>query len=215
MNFILKAGPVIIPILLGSVIGLAIILERLWFFKIATKINAGNFSERIFYYVRRGEIREAIAFCNEHIRYPLALIFRTGLERKALTSQEIEKAMEREGNNQALELERYMGALATIAAIEPLLGFLGTITGLIKAFMHWEQAGANITVSDLASGIYEAMITTAAGLGIAIPLFIVYNYFVARTRVITQEWTDYSLRLGEIIASTKKMGIIGYEDKGT
>jgi biopolymer transport protein ExbB len=204
MNFLLKAGPVIIPIVLGSIVGIAIILERFWFFKTTTRIKPGSFSERIFHHVKKGEVQDAITFCNQHVRYPLAYIFRTGLERWSLSSQEIEKAMEREGNNQALELERFMGALATIAAIEPLLGFLGTITGLIKAFMNWEQAGANITVGTLAGGIYEAMITTATGLGVAIPLFIVYNYFVARTRIITQEWTDYSLRLNEAIVGAKK-----------
>jgi len=204
MNFILKAGPVIIPILLGSIIGLAIILERIWFFRRTTKTNPRSFSERIFYSVRRGDLQGAISSCNEYIKYPLAIIFKTGLERWALSSQEIEKAMEREGNNQALELEKFMGALATIAAIEPLLGFLGTITGLIKAFMSWEQAGANITVSALASGIYEAMITTATGLAVAIPLFIVYNYFVARIMVLTQGWTDYSLKLSEVIVGVKK-----------
>ena len=206
MHFLLKAGPVIIPILLGSLLGLSIIIERLWFFKIATRVNPASFSERIFYYVRKADFQSAIVFCNEHIRYPLAHIFRTGLERWPLSSQEIEKAMEREGNNQALELERFMGALATIATIEPLLGFLGTITGLIRAFMSWEQAGANITVSVLASGIYEAMITTATGLIVAIPLFIVYNYFIARIKIITQGWTDYSLRLSEVIVGTKKEG---------
>lgn len=204
MHFLFKAGPVIIPILLGSVLGVAIIFERIWFFRSRTKLDNHSFSERIFYYTRRGDIQSAVSFCNEQIKYPLATIFRTGLERWVLGTQDIEKAMEREGNNQALELERYLGALATIAAIEPLLGFLGTITGLIRAFMSWEQAGANITVSVLASGIYEAMITTAAGLIVAIPVFIVYNYFVARIRVITQVWTDYSLKLSEVIAGAKK-----------
>ena len=205
MNFIVKGGPVIIPILLGSIVGLAIVLERLWFLR-KIKINAGAFSERIFYYVKTGDLQSSIAFCNENIRYPMARIFKTGLERQALSPQEIEKAMEGEGNNQALEMERYLGALATIVGIEPLMGFLGTITGLIKAFMSWEQAGANITVSALAAGIYEAMITTAAGLMIAIPLYIVYNYFIARIKLITQEWTDYSLRLVEVIGEFKRSG---------
>jgi biopolymer transport protein ExbB len=205
MNFIVKGGPVMIPILLGSIVGLAIVLERVWFLW-KTKINVAAFSERVFYYIRTGDPRSSIAFCNENIKYPLASIYKTGLERYNLSPQEIEKAMEGEGNNQALEMERYLGALATIVGIEPLLGFLGTITGLIKAFMSWEHAGANITVSALAAGIYEAMITTAAGLMIAIPLYIVYNYFIARIKLITQEWTDYSLKLVEVIGEFKRGG---------
>ena len=211
MNFIVKGGPVIIPILLGSIVGLAIVLERWWFFHKISRFNIRAFSERVFYYLKTGDFNSALTFCDENrirsgIKYPLPFIFKTGLERQALSPQEIEKAMEGEGNNQALEMERYLGALATIVGIEPLMGFLGTITGLIKAFMSWEQAGANITVSALAAGIYEAMITTAAGLMIAIPLYIVYNYFIARIKLITQEWTDYSLRLVEVIGEFKRSG---------
>ena len=209
-----------IPILLGSIVGLAIVLERWWFFHKISRFNIRAFSERVFYYLKTGDFNSALTFCDENmirhgrflffwrwqIKYPLPFIFKTGLERQALSPQEIEKAMEGEGNNQALEMERYLGALATIVGIEPLMGFLGTITGLIKAFMSWEHAGANITVSALAAGIYEAMITTAAGLIVAIPLYIVYNYFIARIKLITQEWTDYSLRLVEVIGELKRSG---------
>ena len=77
--------------------------------------------------------------------------------------------MEREGDEQVQYLEQYLGALIIIIGVEPMLGFLGTIIGLIRAFMAWELLGSNITVSALASGIYQAMITTAAGLIVAIP----------------------------------------------
>ena len=206
MNFIIKGGPVLIPILLGSFVGLAIVLERFCFFR-KININVVAFSERVFYHIKTGDVQSSIVFCNENTKYPLASIFKTGLERYNLSSQEIEKAMEGEGNNQALEMERYLGALATIVGIEPLLGFLGTVTGLIKAFMSWEHAGANITVSALAAGIYEAMITTAMGLSIAIPLYITYNYFIARIKVITQEWTDYSFKLVEVIGEQKRVAV--------
>jgi biopolymer transport protein ExbB len=105
-----------------------------------------------------------------------------------------------------LKIEKYLGALASVISIEPLLGFLGTITGLIKAFMAWEHAGANITVNALASGIYQAMITTAAGLIVAIPLFLCYNYFVSRIKYISNELTNHSIQFLELIIELKEAG---------
>jgi len=96
--------------------------------------------------------------------------------------------------------------LVSISSIEPLLGFLGTITGLIRAFMSWEQAGPNVTVSALAAGIYEAMITTAAGLIIAIPLYLCYNYFMSRIKVTANELTNHAIQLLEVIAEMNKDG---------
>jgi biopolymer transport protein ExbB len=112
--------------------------------------------------------------------------------------------LEQAGNNQVQKLEKFLGALVSIIGIEPLLGFLGTITGLIRAFMSWERAGANVTVSVLAGGIYEAMITTAAGLIIAIPLYLCYNYFISRIKFISNELSNHSIQLLEVIAETKE-----------
>jgi biopolymer transport protein ExbB len=115
----------------------------------------------------------------------------------------LEKILEQVGNNQIQKLEKRLGALATITSIEPLMGFLGTITGLIRAFMSWEQAGANVTVNSLASGIYEAMITTAVGLIVAVPLFLCYNYFIGRIKVIANDLTNHAIQLSELLAEER------------
>ena len=142
--------------------------------------------------------------CDKNIDYPVAAIFKIGIERRNSPADRLEKILEQAGNNQIQRLEKRLGALASVIGIEPLLGFLGTITGLIRAFMSWEQAGANITVNVLALGIYEAMITTAAGLMVAIPFYLCYNYFISRIKYSATELNNYALQLIEVISETKE-----------
>lgn len=202
-DLILKGGPVMIPIILGSILGLAIVLERFWTFA-SLKLNSFEFVENVFRYLKSNEIEKALELCHQHIRHPLAKIFKIGIERRSLPSDRLEKILEQVGNNQIQKLEQYLGALVSIISIEPLLGFLGTITGLIKAFMSWENAGANVTVSILAAGIYEAMITTAAGLMIAIPLYLFYHYFIGRIKNVSNELTNHCIQLLEAIHEIKE-----------
>jgi biopolymer transport protein ExbB len=137
------------------------------------------------------------------MRYPIAATLKVGIEKRTFASHEIEKALERAGNTQMKELEKYIGGLISIIGIEPLLGFLGTITGLIKAFMSWEMAGSDITVSQLAAGIYEAMITTAAGLIVAVPFYLACNFIISKIKYISYELSDSSMRLVEAITEAK------------
>ena len=181
-DFILKGGPVMIPILLGSIIGVAIVLERGWLF---WKLRGGSarLTEEVLALVRAGQATEALARC-QAASSPMAHVLATGLEHAELESVELERVMQHEGERVVQQLERHLGGLSAIISIEPLLGFLGTITGLIRSFRAWERAGAEVTVSNLAAGIYEAMLTTAAGLIVAIPLYLAYNYFVQRIKAM-------------------------------
>ena len=192
-----------LPIILGSIFGLAIVIERFWVFR-GMKLNTFDFIQAVFTDIKEGKIKDALALCDKHINHPLGVIFRIGIERRNLPLERLEKVLEQAGNNQIQKLEKFLGALVSIIGIEPLLGFLGTITGLIRAFMSWERAGANVTVSVLAGGIYEAMITTAAGLIIAIPLYLCYNYFISRIKVISNELSNHCIQLLEVIAETKE-----------
>lgn len=199
---IIKGGPVMIPIILGSILGLAIIIDKLWtLFRI--RMDAEKFTSTIISKVRAGHFDEAVAICSRNMRYPVAVTLRAGIEKRRLEPHEIEKVLERVGNSQVKNLERYIGGLISIIGIEPLLGFLGTITGLIRAFMVWEKAGSNITVSQLASGIYEAMITTAAGLIIAVPYYLICNYIISRIKYVSYELSDSSMQLVEALAEVK------------
>jgi len=188
-----KGGPVMIPILLGSFIGAAIICSRLielW--KLESDTRA--FGDEVTGLVRRGRLREALDRCHT-TGHPVAGVLQVGLEHHQLSAGEIERLMEHAANLEVRRLERYLGGLASIIVVEPLLGFLGTITGLIRAFRAWERAGSEITVSALAAGIYEAMMTTAAGLLIAIPLYVLYNYIVGRIKSIAHDMTDRGTEL--------------------
>lgn len=203
MIWIIKGGPVMIPIICGSILGLAIIIYKLWQLS-AVRMDAGKFTDNIIAKVRAGRFDDAAKVCSDNIRYPLAVTLKAGIEKRDLPSHEIEKALERVGNTQVNRLERHIGGLISIIGIEPLLGFLGTITGLIKAFLSWEKAGSGVTVSQLAAGIYEAMITTATGLAIAVPFYLICNFIISRIKYISYELSDSSMQLVEAIAEAKR-----------
>lgn len=203
-QFIVKGGPVMIPIIIASIFGLAIVLERLWVFRKIGTVNSYEFVQDIFRNIKSGNTKSAMQLCEENIKHPIAAVFRLGLERRLLPMERLEKILEQDGNNQMEKLGKFLGALASIISIEPLLGFLGTIVGLIQAFMSWEKAGANITVNALAGGIYQAMITTAAGLIIAIPLYLFYNYFINRIKHISNSLNNHVIQFVVLLSETKE-----------
>ena len=196
-----------IPILLGSVVAMALALERLWFFwKI--RLDTEAFSERVFSLIRSQEARAAVEMC-ANSSHPLAAIFRAGLEHADEESSEVERVMEREGNRQLQKLEKNLNVLVMVIGVEPLLGFLGTIIGLIQAFMTWERFSTSVTVSTLAGGIYQAMITTAAGLIIAIPYFVVYHFFIGKVSAISHELNHYGDELVSILRKANSKTVLG------
>jgi biopolymer transport protein ExbB len=199
---IIKGGSIMIPIILLSIAGLAIILERLWtLWKI--RLDIPEFARQVFLLLQKGQSQRALELC-ETVRHPIADVFKLGILNRTLKREEIESMMEREGEEQIQYLEQYLGALIIIIGVEPMLGFLGTIVGLIKAFMAWEQLGSNITVGALAAGIYQAMITTAAGLIVAIPYYVLYHLIVGKIKSHAQEMTYYGNELIDILAKPKE-----------
>jgi len=194
-----------IPIILGSVIALAIILERFWtLWRI--RLNILQFAQEIFLYMERKQFQKAMDRCAK-VRHPIADVFKLGIVNRDLRREEVESMMEREGDEQIQYLERFLGALMIIIGVEPMLGFLGTIVGLIQAFMTWEQLGTNITVSALAAGIYQAMITTAAGLIVAIPAYILYHLIMGKIKSHAQEMTYYGNELLDLLSQTREGGV--------
>ena len=205
IELIIKGGPVMIPIIFLSIVALALILERLWrLWRI--RLNISQFAQEIFLYLERGHLQKAVERCKS-VRHPIGDLFQVGILNRNMRRDDLEKLMEREGEEQIHDLERYLGGLLIIVGIEPMLGFLGTITGLIRAFMTWEQLGTNITVNALAAGIYEAMITTAAGLIIAIPYYIVYHLIIGKIKGYAHEMSYYGNELLDLLARAKEVGI--------
>ncbi len=204
ISLMMKGGTMMVPIILGSIIALAIVLERFWtLWKI--RLNLPRFSREIFDYLERGQIQKALERC-ARVRHPMGDLFKLGILNRHLPRNEIEAMMEREGDEQIQYLERYMGALIIIVGVEPMMGFLGTIVGLIQAFMTWEQMGTNITVNALAGGIYQAMITTAAGLSVAIPGFILYHLIMGKIKHHAQEMTYYGNELLDLLSQNQEGG---------
>lgn len=204
LHLFLKGGPIMWPIAAGSIIGFTIVIAKFWAFR-QIRLNIFEFVQEIFKKLKAEKIDKALELCNKYKHNPLAAVFKIGIERRELPLGRLEKILEQAGNNQIQKLEKFTGGLVSIIGIEPLLGFLGTITGLIRAFMSWEKAGANITVNVLAGGIYEAMITTAAGLMAAIPLYLCHNYFISRIKFIANDITNHCIQLLEVIAEIKEM----------
>jgi biopolymer transport protein ExbB len=182
--FILKGGPVMIPIIGLSIIALAIILAKfceLWRFR----VRLDGLTQRLTHLARDGDLPIALHVCQEE-NAPVGQLFAEAILYRSLERGEITRRLERLGGEVVASLESYLGALAGIIGVEPMLGFLGTMIGLIRAFMSWEALGERITISLLAGGIYQAMITTAAGLSIAIPYYLVYNHLVTRIKNLTR-----------------------------
>jgi biopolymer transport protein ExbB len=192
-NIIVKGGWVMVPIILGSIIALGLAIERgmlLW----KIRLNAQSFAEGIFSLIREGRVEAAVERCAATIG-PLGRVFGAGLERRNGDAAEIESAMEHVGNDEVARLEKNMPVFMIVVGVEPMLGFLGTIIGLIKAFMAWEKAASSVTVEQLAAGIYQAMITTAGGLLVAIPFYIIYSIYMGRIGTIARELNHYGEEL--------------------
>ncbi len=196
LALIIKGGWVMVPIIALSVVALAILLERVWVLR-SIRLNLPVFTQEILLLVQRGREQEALARCRD-VRHPIGRLFSLAIANKGLKREGLERMLEREGGEQIRRLERRLPGLLVIIGVEPMLGFLGTIVGLIKAFMDWEALGANITVSTLAAGIYQAMITTAGGLIVAIPYYICYHLLLAS---VERHARDMSTAGDEIIGA--------------
>ncbi len=176
--FFQKGGPFMWPLLIALVFGIAVIFERLWTFGRA-HTNIRNLMNRVLGALRgEGGVEAAIEIC-EKTRGPIPAILHAGLRRSTISIDATEKAIESAGVVELSFLERGLIIIATIANIGPLLGFLGTVSGMIGAFESIAQAD-QVNAKLVASGISEALITTMSGLVVAIPMSISHNYFVSQ-----------------------------------
>ncbi len=178
LDLTIKGGWIMIPIILSSFIAVYIFIERYLVISKASE-NDKNFMNNIREFVRAGKIDSALAMCRNN-ESPIARMIEKGLSRLGRPLNDINTAIENVGNLEVSKLEKGVTALATIAGAAPMLGFLGTVTGMVKAFYNMAQAGNNIDIQLLSSGIYEAMITTVGGLIVGILAYVLYNMIVSR-----------------------------------
>jgi biopolymer transport protein ExbB len=172
-----KGGPIMWPLLLLSVLGVTVAIWRWMALRAATQ-NISPFLGALRQRLLAGDVDGAIKACEEHPS-PVSNIVRAGLMKFGRNKEEVELSLQDASAHELATLERGLPVLATVAMIAPLLGFLGTVTGMINSFDALAAVGLNNPAA-VASGISEALITTAAGLIIAIPVQMAYNYFLTR-----------------------------------
>ncbi len=182
LDLAIKGGWVMIPIILLSFVAAYVFIERYYVIRKATKEDL-NFMNRIKDYIHDGKIDAAMALCRS-TDSPSARMVEKGISRLGRPLQDISTAIENVGKLEISKLEKGFPTLATITGAEPMLGFLGTVIGMVKSFYAMSQAGNNIEVSLLSGGIYTALITTVAGLIVGIIGYFAYNYLVVRVEKV-------------------------------
>lgn len=178
LDFAIKGGWVMIPIVLLSFVAAYIFIERYYVIRRATKEDQ-NFMNRIKDYIHDGKVEAALALCRS-TDSPSARMVEKGISRLGRPLQDIQTAIENVGKLEISKLEKSFPTLATITGAEPMLGFLGTVIGMVRSFYAMSMAGNNIEVSLLSDGIYTALITTVAGLIVGILGYFAYNTLVVR-----------------------------------
>ncbi len=180
-EFMQKGGPIMWPILLCSVVAFAIVIERLIKLR-SEQINTRDFMEQIAKSLKRNKIMEAIDLCDK-TGGPIAKILKAGILKHDRPRHEVREAIEDASIHEVPRLERNLPVLATVGYVSPLLGLLGTVTGLVNAFQVIESKASAlnpVNPGDLAGGIWQALLTTVFGLCVAIPTYVAYNYLVSR-----------------------------------
>lgn len=171
-----KGGWIMIVLGVMSLIGFYILFERNYVIRKAGKEDP-LFMDKIKDYILGGEIKAAISYCRS-VNTPSARMIEKGITRLGRPVNDVQAAIENVGNIEVAKLEKGLTIMATIAGGAPMLGFLGTVTGMVKAFFEMANAGNNIDITLLSGGIYEAMITTVGGLIVGIIMMFAYNYLV-------------------------------------
>jgi biopolymer transport protein ExbB len=193
----LAGGWLMIPLALLSIVSIYIFFER--FFAINSASHEDNtFMQRIKDYIHDGEIESAMNLC-KNTDTPYARMIEKGISRIGRPMNDVLVAIENVGNMEVSKLEKGFTWLATTAAGAPMIGFLGTVTGMVQAFFALASAGSNSNVTILASGIYEALVTTVAGLIVGIIALFAYNYLTSRVTKIMNKLEGKTMEFMDLL----------------
>ncbi|OJW68945.1 MAG: biopolymer transporter ExbB [Candidatus Amoebophilus sp. 36-38] len=203
LELLLKGGWVMVPILLLSVLTLYALIERMVVLYRSARISQ-KWLTNLYNQLLTGGIEEAKLLC-EQKNTAIANVIKAGLENLPHEPGNLEKSMEVAGQAEIHKLEKNLSLLASIAGIAPMLGFLGTVLGMIQAFMAMAQTTNPVTPQLLAGGIYEAMITTAAGLIVGIIADISYKYIVNKVEKASYKIEQTASQLIEIVQESYKL----------
>ena len=181
----LKGGFIMIPIVLLSLVTIYIFVERLLVLRDAARQD-NTFMQRIKDYIHAGDVESALNLCKKNPT-PVARLIEKGITRLGRPMNDVLVAIENVGNIEVAKLERRFTWIATTAGGAPMLGFLGTVTGMVSAFYSMAAAGEAADITTLSSGIYEALVTTVAGLVVGIIALFAYNYLVSRVNTVVNQ----------------------------
>ena len=202
LDLALKGGPIMVPIALCSVIAVYIIAERYFAIRKSSKDDP-NFMNNIRDFISNGNIDAARSLCR-NTDSPTARMIEKGIARIGKPLNDIEKAIENIGNIEVVKMEKGLSLLATVAGAAPMLGFLGTVTGMIKAFYNMSKAGKTIDISLLSGGMYEAMVTTVAGLIVGIFALVAYNLLSAMVQKVVFKMENSSIEFMDLLQEPAK-----------
>lgn len=184
-NMTLKGGWIMIPIFLLSILAVYIMVERYFAIQKAEKEDE-NFMKEIKTYIQQGKIEEARIRCKNNTS-PVALMIDKGISRIGKPLADVREAIENVGKLEVFKLEKRLPLLATVSGAAPMIGFLGTVLGMIRAFYDMANAGGNFSISMLSNGIYTAMVTTVAGLIVGVVAYLGYNLLVAKVNKVVNK----------------------------
>lgn len=202
-----KGGWIMIVLAILSLVAIYIFGKKLWLISKASKIDR-YFMNDIQDYMNAGKIQSAKTLCAKYDS-PIARMVEKGIDHRNKSLQEVQTAMENAGNVEVARLEKGLSGLASIAGGAPMLGFLGTVTGMIRAFFNMANSGNNVDITLLSGGIYEAMITTVGGLIVGIVAYFGYNFLVGRVSALTAGMDTATMDMIDILETLPE----GVEEK--
>jgi biopolymer transport protein ExbB len=200
-DLLMRGGPLMVPILLGSVLGLAVFLAR-WLALRAGRVRPAELERAVRAAVEADDLEEAHRRCRASDS-PLGRVLAVGFAHRGAPRAELKERMEEVGQREVARLERYVALVGVIASIEPLLGLLGTVTGMIGVFQGVVADGVGDPAT-LASGIWGALITTAAGLGVGIPAFVSWRFLVSLVDRRAEELEAHAVGLLDRLSAARR-----------
>ena len=190
-------GPLMWVLLALSILAIYLIGRKWWMIKNASKIDP-HFMQDIRDYMNEGKTLSAITLCRKYDN-PVARMVETGIHRMGRPMSDIQSAIENIGNVEVARLEKGLPLLATIAGGAPMIGFLGTVLGMVKAFFNMSKAGNNIDITLLSDGIYTAMLTTVGGLIVGIIAYFGYNWLTSQISDLVYKMESSTLEFIDIV----------------
>ena len=190
-------GPLMWVLLALSILAIYLIGRKWWVIKQASKIDP-NFMNDIRDYMNQGKTKSAVTLCRKYDN-PVARMVETGIHRLGRPMNDIQSAIENTGNIEVARLEKGLPILATIAGGAPMIGFLGTVLGMVKAFFNMSKAGNNIDITLLSDGIYTAMLTTVGGLIVGIIAYFGYNWITSKVSDLVYKMESSTMEFVDIV----------------